>query len=63
MEVRERFFDKFVTAGKREGTGLGTYSARMLIEALHGQIAMETSDSDNTTTIHVEVPAPPAKNA
>ncbi|WP_216661926.1 response regulator [Niveibacterium sp. COAC-50] len=63
VEVRERFFDKFVTAGKREGTGLGTYSARMLIEALHGQIAMETSDSDNTTTIHVEVPAPPAKNA
>jgi nitrogen-specific signal transduction histidine kinase len=32
-EIRERFFDKFVTSGKQGGTGLGTYSAKMLAEA------------------------------
>ena len=26
-EIRDRFFDKYVTTGKKEGTGLGTYSA------------------------------------
>ena len=29
-EIRERFFDKFVTLGKHGGTGLGTYSAKAL---------------------------------
>eukprot|EP01032_Pedospumella_encystans_P038450 gene38450-43558_t len=31
--IRERFFDKFVTDGKAGGTGLGTYSARLLARA------------------------------
>ncbi|MCX9156254.1 hybrid sensor histidine kinase/response regulator [Niveibacterium sp. 24ML] len=63
VEVRERFFDKFATAGKREGTGLGTYSARLMLEAQHGTISMETSDADQATTIRITIPAPPSAKA
>ena len=31
--VRERFFEKYATAGKTRGTGLGTYSARLIARA------------------------------
>lgn len=55
-EIRERFFDKFVTHGKSGGTGLGTYSARQLTEAQKGAIALEVSDTDNTSTITVTLP-------
>ncbi|WP_374509137.1 response regulator [Niveibacterium sp.] len=56
-EIRESFFDKFVTAGKRNGTGLGTYSARLLIEAQHGRISMTTSDANQATTVLIEMPS------
>lgn len=54
--IRERFFDKFVTHGKQGGTGLGTYSARMLTEAQNGKIEMNTSDKENETEITVSLP-------
>jgi len=54
--IRERFFDKFVTHGKQGGTGIGTYSARLLAEAQNGKIALEVSDQDNQTTITVTLP-------
>ena len=54
--VRERFFEKFATAGKSGGTGLGTYSAKLLTEAQHGSIAMETSDEKNQTRITITLP-------
>jgi signal transduction histidine kinase len=54
--VRGRFFDKFATAGKVGGSGLGTYSARMLATAMRGRIAMDTSDADQTTTLTVWLP-------
>ncbi|MDP2804379.1 MAG: response regulator, partial [Gallionellaceae bacterium] len=38
--VRASFFDKYVTAGKKGGTGLGTYSAKLLAEVQDGTIAM-----------------------
>lgn len=41
--IRERFFEKFVTAGKREGTGLGTYSAMLIARTQKGSIALDTS--------------------
>lgn len=56
-EIRERFFEKFVTAGKAGGTGLGTYSARLLAEAQNGGIAMESLDERDETTITVTLPA------
>jgi len=47
--IRESFFQKFVTAGKVGGTGLGTYSAKLIAEVHGGTIGMETSDADGTT--------------
>ncbi|MRV70271.1 response regulator [Duganella sp. FT92W] len=55
--IRERFFEKFVTSGKPGGTGLGTYSARLLAEAQGGAIAMQTSDADQATTVTVALPS------
>ncbi|MFC0170200.1 response regulator [Pseudoduganella danionis] len=47
--MRERFFEKYATSGKENGSGLGTYSARLITEAHGGSIAMTTSDVDGTT--------------
>ena len=55
-EIRERFFDKFVTHGKQSGTGLGTYSAKLLTEAQGGHIALAVSDEKDTTAITVTLP-------
>ncbi len=55
--IRETFFEKFATAGKQGGTGLGTYSAKLLVTAQGGNIAMETSDEKNRTCITVTLPA------
>ncbi|MDD5176395.1 MAG: response regulator [Sterolibacterium sp.] len=56
VEIRDRFFDKFVTNGKQAGTGLGTYSARLLAEAQYGAIALAVSDQEGQTTITVTLP-------
>ncbi len=55
-EIREQFFDKFVTYGKHGGTGLGTYSAKVLAEAQNGAISLEVSDQENQTAITVTLP-------
>ncbi len=49
VQIRDRFFEKYATAGKSGGTGLGTYSARLIAETLGGQISLETSDENGTT--------------
>jgi signal transduction histidine kinase len=54
--VRESFFDKYVTAGKKGGTGLGTYSAKLLAEVQEGTIAMTVDDEHNETTLTVTLP-------
>ncbi|MFC1858777.1 response regulator [Thermodesulfobacteriota bacterium] len=48
-EIRDTFFEKYATAGKSEGTGLGTYSARLIAETLGGQISLDTSEENGTT--------------
>ena len=48
-EIRDTFFDKYATAGKSGGTGIGTYSARLISETLGGQIALDTSEENRTT--------------
>jgi len=55
-EIRDRFFDKFVTHGKLGGNGIGTYSAKMLAEAQNGTISLAVSDLENETTISVTLP-------
>jgi hypothetical protein len=63
LAIRERFFEKFTTAGKVGGTGLGAYSARLLTEAQNGSIVLAVSDDADQTTITVCLPrcieAPP----
>jgi len=56
-EIRGRFFEKYATAGKLNGTGFGTYSAKLLAEAQRGQIAVSSSDERNETTVVVTLPA------
>ncbi|MBF0621836.1 MAG: hybrid sensor histidine kinase/response regulator [Magnetococcales bacterium] len=55
-QIRDRFFDKFVTVGKDHGTGLGTYSARLMVETQNGSIAFKTSESDGTT-LSIAIPS------
>jgi nitrogen fixation/metabolism regulation signal transduction histidine kinase len=52
-EIRSRFFDKYMTHNKAGGTGLGTYSAKRLIEAQNGSIDLIVSDSEDTTNLTV----------
>jgi PAS domain S-box-containing protein len=47
--LRDRFFEKYATHGKPGGTGLGTYSAKLIAENLGGQISMRTSQAEGTT--------------
>ena len=49
--IRARFFEKYSTAGKQGGTGLGTYSAKLLTEAQHGSIRLDAQDSSTTITL------------
>lgn len=55
-DVRERFFEKYATSGKQHGTGLGTYSAKLIAEVHGGSIAMESSDLVGTV-VTVSLPA------
>jgi len=57
IEIRNTFFDKYVTFGKKSGTGIGTYSARIMIEAQGGSIAMQTSDETDETLITIHLPS------
>src|SRR6185503_18439826 len=52
--LRETFFDKYTTAGKQGGTGLGTYSARLVAETQGGRISLEAED--DATTVIVRLP-------
>jgi len=50
-EMRDCFFDKFRTSGKAQGTGLGTYSARLAATLHGGDISLQTSDEEGTTVL------------
>lgn len=58
-DVRDRFFEKYVTSGKRFGTGLGTYSARLVAETQGGAIKMNSSE-EHGTTLTVSFPSDPS---
>jgi signal transduction histidine kinase len=46
--VRPMFFERYATSGKVKGTGLGTYIARLSVEALGGTIGFRTSEAEGT---------------
>ncbi len=47
--IKDHFFDKYVTAGKKYGTGLGTYSAKLIARTMDGTIRMKTSVEQGVT--------------
>ncbi len=57
--IRDRFFDKYVSAGKAHGTGLGTYSARLIAKAHGGHIEFTSSENEGTT-VTIVLPYPEA---
>jgi PAS domain S-box-containing protein len=57
--IRDRFFEKYATAGKIHGTGLGTYSAQLIAKAHGGRIAFTTLEAEGTTvTVLLPLPVP-----
>lgn len=53
--IQERFFEPFVTAGKANGTGLGTAIARSNIRAHGGEIEFRTQPGETTFTINLPI--------
>ena len=54
-QIRETFFNKYTTYGKRYGTGLGTYSIRLIAEAHGGRVGF-VSSRESGTTVTVTLP-------
>jgi PAS domain S-box-containing protein len=54
--IREHFFEKYRTCGKQGGTGLGTYSAKLMADTMGFDLSMTTSDADNRTCIALRMP-------
>jgi DNA-binding response OmpR family regulator len=51
LTMRGRFFEKYATADKEDGSGLGTYSVRLMAEVQGGGAAMDTGDGHTRLTI------------
>ncbi|TFW25518.1 response regulator [Massilia arenosa] len=49
--MRSRFFDKYSSAEKEGGTGLGTYSVRLMAEVQGGDVTMESGDGHTRLTV------------
>jgi CheY-like chemotaxis protein len=54
--LRENLFDKYATSNHIRGSGLGTYSAKLMTEAQHGSIAFNILD-EQATCFQVILPA------
>ena len=50
-ELRDSFFEKFATAGKKKGTGLGTYIAKLVVNMHQGSIAYHSSEEYGTDIV------------
>jgi signal transduction histidine kinase len=62
-EIRDKFFQKYITAGKAHGTGLGTYSASLIANVHNGRINLSCNDASNLTKIDVILPLKYKKKA
>jgi len=56
--VRRTFFEKYATYGKVGGSGLGTYSARLMARVQQGELSMHTSEMEGTV-LELRLPALP----
>ena len=50
-EIRSNFFEKYSTSGKGCGTGIGTYSAKLIAKVHGADIHMKTSEQTGTSII------------
>ena len=55
QDMHSTFFEKYATSGKSGGTGLGTYSAKLISETQGGHISVDSSE-EKGTTIKVSFP-------
>jgi len=55
VQIRDNFFEKYSTANKKGGTGLGTYSARLMATVQGGDISY-TSSADSGTSLTIKLP-------
>ncbi|MBF0416528.1 MAG: hybrid sensor histidine kinase/response regulator [Magnetococcales bacterium] len=51
LDIRDCFFDKYTTSGKRNGTGLGTYTAWLSAKTQNGKIELDASKPGETSVI------------
>lgn len=60
-EIRDRFFEKYATHGKADGSGLGAYSARLMAKVQRGSLRMASGDGGTTLTLRLPLwhAAPP----
>ncbi len=56
QEMSKVFFEKYSTSGKKEASGIGTYSAKLMTEIQLGTIELDSSVQDETTII-ITLPA------
>ncbi|MBV5308703.1 ATP-binding protein, partial [Chromatium okenii] len=56
VAVRTDFFEKYKTYGKQGGTGLGTYSAKLMADVMGFKIGMDTSDAEYCTCVWLHIP-------
>ncbi|WP_291328407.1 sensor histidine kinase KdpD [Desulfovibrio sp. UCD-KL4C] len=47
--IKNSFFDRYATHGKKNGTGLGTYSAKLIAKVSGGDISFTTSRNHGTS--------------
>ncbi|MFW5837202.1 MAG: PAS domain S-box protein, partial [Desulfovibrionaceae bacterium] len=59
-EIRRRFFEKYATYGKKGGTGLGAYSARLMVQAMGGQTAAVFGERSTVVEVVLPLEAPEA---
>lgn len=68
-QIRDRFFQPYVTSGKKGGTGLGVHSAMLIARAHEGEITFTTGEPEGTHIVvslpddrdKTNVPTPPRK--
>ena len=53
--LRDVFFEKYVTSGKKGGLGLGTYSARLMARVMGGDVELDCS-RPGVTIVRVGLP-------
>ena len=55
-DIKARFFNKYISSGKKQGSGLGSYIAKKAVEQMGGKLTF-VSSSERGTTLYIRLPA------